>query len=191
MKILLVGNYELSDAKSMPRFGEMLRRELVARGHEVRLMRPRGVLGGLGGGAAGSFAGKWLSYIDQYVFFSMYLWTVSGGRWDAVHICDHSNAVYRPWVRGMEPSVTCHDVLAIQAAEGRFPEQRIGRTGKLLQRWIRRNLVKIKRVVCVSGKTAADLKAMGATGGGSGVGGSEDDGLQQVLGGDYGLPESG
>ena len=164
MKILLVGNYELSDAQSMPRFGEMLRRELTARGHEVRLLRPKGVLGGLGGGSAGSAVGKWLGYVDQYILFPLQLWLVSGREWNAVHICDHSNAVYRRWVRAAEPSITCHDVLAIQAAEGRFPEQTVSATGRMQQRWIKRNLLKVRRIVCVSGKTAQDLREMGATG---------------------------
>ena len=164
MKILLVGNYELGDAKSMPRFGEMLRRELEARGHVVRLLRPKGVLGKLGGGPAGGAVGKWLSYVDQYLLFPLWLCVVSAKGWDAVHICDHSNAVYGPWVRGVSPSITCHDLLAIQAAEGRFPEQRISKTGRMLQGWIKRNLLRIKRVVCVSGKTASDLRAMGAAG---------------------------
>jgi len=164
VKILLVGNYELGDAKSMPRFGEMLRRELEARGHVVRLLRPKGVLGKLGGGPAGGAVGKWLSYVDQYLLFPLWLCVVSAKGWDAVHICDHSNAVYGPWVRGVSPSITCHDLLAIQAAEGRFPEQRISKTGRMLQGWIKRNLLRIKRVVCVSGKTASDLRAMGAAG---------------------------
>jgi glycosyltransferase involved in cell wall biosynthesis len=164
VKILLVGNYELGDAKSMPRFGEMLRRELEARGHVVRLLRPKGLLGEIGGGPAGGAMGKWLSYVDQYLLFPPWLWAVSGKKWDVVHICDHSNAVYGPWVRGVAPSITCHDLLAIQAAEGRFPQQTISKTGRMLQGWIKRNLLRIKRVVCVSGKTADDLRAMGAMG---------------------------
>ena len=164
MKILLVGNYELGDAKSMPRFGEMLRRELEARGHVVRLLRPKGLLGKIGGGPAGGAVGKWLSYVDQYLLFPAWLWVVSGRGWDVVHICDHSNAVYGPWVRGVAPSITCHDLLAIQAAEGRFPQQRISKTGRMLQGWIKRSLLRIRRVVCVSGKTADDLRAMGAVG---------------------------
>jgi len=162
VKILLVGNYELGDAKSMPRFGEMLRRELEARGHVVRLLRPKGLLGKIGGGPAGGAAGKWLSYVDQYLLFPLWLWAVSRRGWDEVHICDHSNAVYRPWVRKVSPSITCHDLLAIQAAEGRFPQQKISKTGRMLQGWIKRNLLQIKRVICVSGKTADDLRAMGA-----------------------------
>jgi len=164
VKILLVGNYELGDAKSMPRFGEMLRRELEARGHVVRLLRPKGLLGKIGGGPAGGAVGKWLSYVDQYLLFPAWLWVVSGRGWDVVHICDHSNAVYGPWVRGVSPSITCHDLLAIQAAEGRFPQQRISETGRMLQGWIKRSLLRIRRVVCVSGKTADDLRAMGAVG---------------------------
>jgi glycosyltransferase involved in cell wall biosynthesis len=95
------------------------------------------------------------------VIYPLRLWASSGKRWDAVHICDQSNAVYRPWVRGHEPSITCHDLLAIQAAEGRFPEHPVGRMGKRQQRWIKKNLLRIRRIVCVSGKTAEDLRAIG------------------------------
>jgi glycosyltransferase involved in cell wall biosynthesis len=158
MRLLLVGNYELGDAKSMPRFGEMLRREMAARGHEVRLLRPKALAGRLAKGTLG----KWLGYVDQYVLFPAWLWILSG-RWGVVHICDHSNAVYANWVRGKEASVTCHDLLGIQAGEGRFPEQKVGRTGQLLQRWIKRSLLRMRRVVCVSQNTARELAAMGST----------------------------
>jgi glycosyltransferase involved in cell wall biosynthesis len=157
LKLLLVGNYELGDAKSMPRFGEMLRREMVLRGHEVLLLRPKAVFGGIASGSLG----KWLGYVDQYLIFLVRLWLKSSG-WDAVHICDHSNAVYAPWVRGVNASITCHDLLGIQAGEGRFPEQRVGSTGRMQQRWIKRNLLAIKRVVCVSANTARELAAMGS-----------------------------
>ncbi|HEX4156042.1 MAG TPA: glycosyltransferase family 1 protein [Acidobacteriaceae bacterium] len=160
MKILLIGNYELGDAKSMPRFGEMLRRELTARGHHVELLRARALVGSLATGTLG----KWLGYLDMYLLFPLRLWLRSGRRWDAVHICDHSNAVYRPWVRGRRPSITCHDLLAIHAAEGRFPRQHISRTGRLQQQWIKRNLLAIERVVCVSRTTARELEALGARG---------------------------
>ena len=157
MRLLLVGNYELGDAKSMPRFGEMMRREMAARGHEVRLLRPKAVVGRLAGGSAG----KYMGYVDQYVIFPAWLWMVSGG-WEVAHICDQSNAVYAKWVRGKDASVTCHDVLGIQAAEGRFAEQTVSATGRVQQRWIKRSLLRVKRVVCVSNKTALELRAMGS-----------------------------
>ncbi|WP_263365904.1 glycosyltransferase family 4 protein [Edaphobacter bradus] len=165
MKILLIGNYELGDARSMPRFGEMLRRELAARGHEVELLRAKAVLGGLGGGDTNSGGlSKYLSYVDMYVIFPLRVWLRSGRRWNAVHICDHSNAVYGRWVRGRKPSVTCHDLLGIQRGEGKFPQLRVGRMGRRQQQWIKRSLLAIQRVVCVSRATERDLRAMGFAG---------------------------
>lgn len=160
MRILLIGNYELGDAKSMPRFGEMLRRELSARGHTVELLRARAILGRLASGSLG----KWLGYIDMYLIFPVHVWLRSGRSWDAIHICDHSNSVYQRWVRRRRPSITCHDLLAIRAAEGQFPLQRISRSGRLQQRWIKRNLLAIPRCVCVSNATARDLQAIGYRG---------------------------
>jgi len=49
---------------------------------------------------------------------------------------------------------------AIRAARGEFPQAPTGWSGRLLQRWILSGLRGARHVLCVSGKTAGDLKAL-------------------------------
>jgi glycosyltransferase involved in cell wall biosynthesis len=68
--------------------------------------------------------------------------------------------MYLRTVRGKPSLITCHDVLAIRAARGEFPQAPTGWSGRLLQRWILSGLRGARHVLCVSGKTAGDLKAL-------------------------------
>lgn len=153
MRILLVGNYALDRQSSMLRYAEFLRSGMIERGHQVETIRPRSVFGNL---VRNSGVRKWLGYIDKYLVFPLALRSRSRG-FDLVHICDHSNAVYLPHAKGGAASVTCHDLLAIASAEGRFPQQTISFTGKMQQRWIRGHLARARSVVCVSRNTAQEF----------------------------------
>ncbi|MEJ7688792.1 MAG: glycosyltransferase family 1 protein [Variovorax sp.] len=82
-------------------------------------------------------------------------------RWaDVVHICDHSNAMYVRWVRGKPNLITCHDVIAVQAARGLVDGWNVGRSGRLFQRLISGGLGRADLVVCVSGLTRRALLAL-------------------------------
>src|SRR5262249_3843359 len=62
---------------------------------------------------------------------------------------------------GRKPKlITCHDLLAIRAARGEFPEVTPGWSGRLLQRWILSGLRNAYHVICVSEKTAEDLQQL-------------------------------
>ena len=142
----------------------LLQRELSARGYAVGIAAPKPVFGGTG--RRGALA-KWLGYLDKYLLFPWHLRKAANG-WDWVHICDHSNAVYLPYLPQDRSSITCHDLLAIEAAAGRHPVadvgRRVGWTGRVQQRWIAGHLLRAQRVVCISHSTARSLKALGATG---------------------------
>ncbi|HKO20240.1 MAG TPA: glycosyltransferase, partial [Acidobacteriaceae bacterium] len=120
----------------MSRYAEMLRRNLAARGHLVEVIRPGAVFGRR---ARKPLLRKWLAYIDKYLLFPMKLRNAVQG-FDLVHICDQSNSMYLPHVGSVPSSITCHDLLAIGSAQGKFPEQQVSASGKILQRWILRNL---------------------------------------------------
>lgn len=160
MRILLVGNYPLDRQSSMLRYAEMLRSGLMERGHIVELIQPKIVVGGL---ISKPFVSKWLGYIDKYLFFPPRLRRHARG-FDLVHVCDHSNSMYLPHLQGRPASITCHDLLAVYSALGRYPQQHISATGRLQQRWISRNLVRARNVVCVSQQTARELKKLGRSG---------------------------
>ena len=77
--------------------------------------------------------------------------------------------MYLPWLRSDRSSITCHDLLAIEAARGNIhAEQDVGRrvgfTGRAQQRWISKHLLAARRVVCISRATQRSLLAMGAKG---------------------------
>ena len=96
MRIVLLANYEPDAQQSMLRFGAMLEAGLTARGHEVRVVRPRKVFGRR---ASGGLA-KWLGYLDKYVVFPRAL-RLHAADADVVHVVDHSNALYVPRTRAM------------------------------------------------------------------------------------------
>jgi glycosyltransferase involved in cell wall biosynthesis len=154
MKILLVGNYENDAQNSMQRFAAFMMRQLTQAGHQVRILRPRAMVGRLYPSDHGF--GKWLGYIDKFGVFPFVL--RSSMKWaDVVHICDHANSFYTKHMRSVPHVVTCHDLLAIRSALGEIPQNRTGWTGRQLQRLIFKGLTEAQHVVCVSEATRKDL----------------------------------
>ena len=156
MSVALISNYRPDGQQSMLRYGEMLREALAERGYEALLLHPPTVLGRLpwpGG------MGKWVGYIDKYLFAPLWLrWKVR--RADVVHVCDHSNSMYLPWVSRKPNAITCHDLIAVFGARGRYPGVHTRGTGRVLQKWIARDLVRARYVVCDSRGTEADLREL-------------------------------
>lgn len=157
MKILLIGNTLLDGQRSMQAFAQVLHKELVARGHEVRLVHPPTVVGDLLGRGLGS---KWLGYIDKFILYPSRLRREAAWA-DVVHVCDHSNAMYVRRSLGPAVLVTCHDVIAIQAARGMVPGWKVSASGRLFQRLIGRGLGRADRICCSSDRTRDDLLALG------------------------------
>jgi glycosyltransferase involved in cell wall biosynthesis len=86
---------------------------------------------------------------------------VREARWaDVVHVTDHSNAMYVRWLEGRPNVVTCHDVIAIQAARETGGSGNVGRTGRLFQRLIAKGLGRAGLIACVSDLTRRELLAL-------------------------------
>ena len=153
MKVLLVGNYEFDGSTSMRIWAATLLRELSRVGIDVRIISPRPLFGRLRPSASG--VGKWLGYIDRFVVFPRKLRAAAAGT-DIVHICDHGCAMYAPMIGAKPVVVTCHDMIAVQAARGELPQLRSSPLGKILQRWICHGLRRAARVACVSRATFDD-----------------------------------
>jgi len=154
MKILLIGNYENNRQESMQRFVEMLRHGLIEAGCDVHRIQPEPVMGRLIPGEDG--LGKWLGYIDRFVLFSTQF--RDQVQWaDVVHICDQSNSVYVPWLKGKPNVVTCHDMMAIRSALGEIPQNPTRWSGRVFQHWILSRLRQAQRVVCVSEQTRVEF----------------------------------
>lgn len=158
MNIVLISNYKPDAQQSMLRYPEMLRRVLAERGHAVRVVHPPVVLGRLVRETRRGF-GKWIGYIDKYLLaFPWLRWKCRGA--GLVHVCDHANAMYLNYVGRQPRLITCHDLLEVRAARGEQPGRRVGIMGRRLQRWIMNSMRNAPYIVCVSRKTAEDLREL-------------------------------
>ena len=158
LRILLIGNYGRMRQQSMLRFAELMRRLYAEAGHEARLLQPAEVLGRLARNVNHGI-GKWLGYADRFVLFRGPLRRALAWA-DVVHVCDHSNAMTVPWLRGKPHLVTCHDMLAIRGAAGRIDGYRVGFGGRVLQRWILAGLRRAGHVVCDSLQTRREFQEL-------------------------------
>ncbi|CAN7316799.1 glycosyltransferase family 1 protein [Variovorax sp. LjRoot84] len=153
MKILLIGNYVPDNQTSMRAFMRVLERELSNQGCELRILTPKRWLQRV---PQTSLLWKWLGYLDKFVLFIPTLATQS--RWaDVVHICDHSNSMYVRWVKSSPTVITCHDVIAVQAARGMVQGWNVGWSGRVFQRLIASGLAKADLIACVSHMTRREL----------------------------------
>ena len=157
MKVLLVGNSLRDEQLSMLAFARVLHKELTARDLEVRLVHPPTIVGHFAG--RGRLA-KWLGYIDKFALYPGRLRRQAAWA-DVVHVCDHSNAMYVRRALRLPILVTCHDVIAIQAALGMVPGWKVSATGYLFQWLIRRGLGRSDLICCISDHTREDLLALG------------------------------
>ena len=156
MRILLVGNFKPDAQQSMQRYAGWLTQALRERGHSVTLAAPAPFFARLFRHPA---PGKYLGYIDKFLLFPPRLRRMARSA-DLVHVLDHSNSMYLSLLGRRPHLITCHDMLAVRAARGEFPSQRIGWSGRLLQRWILRGMRQAHNILCVSHKTEEDLQAL-------------------------------
>lgn len=161
MRIILIGNYSADQQQSMERFALMLESGFMEEGHGVEVWRPCILFGRMAETTA-SGLGKWLGYLDKWLLFPLVLRWRSFRKGDVFyHICDHSNAPYLAHLPRHHTSITCHDVLAIRGAfdhSDAFCQS--SRFGRILQRWILRNLAKSKRLAAVSDLTLRQLEEL-------------------------------
>jgi len=140
----------------MQRFAAMMLRGLNAAGVPTELIVPSPFLGRIQ--LAGGLVAKWLGYLDKFVFFPWQLRRKLSAGFNLIHICDHSNAMYRAHVRHHPVVVTCHDLLAVRGALGEATDCPASPTGKYLQRWIVAGLRQADAVVCASAATLRDAQ---------------------------------
>lgn len=157
MKIVLVANYPADGQPSMLRYAAFLERELKQAGHEVEVIWPRVIARRLMRSSPG--LGKWLGYVDKFLLFRIGFSSRIRGA-DIVHVCDHSNSIYLSWIKTGAKVITCHDALAMRSALDHFPQNSIGVSGKILQRWIRRSLRHADGIIYVSNKTRFDFEQL-------------------------------
>jgi glycosyltransferase involved in cell wall biosynthesis len=154
VRILLIGNYVTDQQESMQRFSALMLKGLGESGRSVQLIQPPPIIGRLRRSANG--LGKCLGYIDKLVLFPVGM-QKAVKRADIVHICDHSNALYRRFLGKKPCVVTCHDLLAVKSALGYIPNEPTRWTGRQYQQLILGSLRSCDHVVCVSEATRTDV----------------------------------
>ena len=161
-RVLLVANYAADRQPSMLRFAATLHEQLAALGVDVEVSRPPVIAGRAPNGAADGIR-KWLGYLDKFLLYPPRLrrgLSSHASRSTVVHICDHSNAMYVPWIRHVPHVVTCHDLLAVRRALGEFGGERTRWSGRRLQEMIRRGLRAASCIVSDSVATRDDVQRL-------------------------------
>jgi len=157
LKIALIANYRPDQSYSMHGYAAMLGQGLRGRGHDVETVHPPIVFGRVANDHR-PFA-KWFGYIDKYLFgISSLRRKIRRFDPDIVHVCDHSNSMYLRSAGDKPRVITCHDLIAVNTARGRYPGLSTRLTGRIQQRWIARGLVQAPHVICDSQKTASDFR---------------------------------
>lgn len=164
LTVLLIGNYEIDQQESMQRFANVLAENLPRQGVAVEVCRPTPFFGLLRPSASG--IGKWLGYLDKFLLFPVRLTRRMreckkrhGGNSDRliIHICDHSNAFYTRYLRGVGHLVTCNDMLAIRSAKAEIRQNPTRWSGRILQAMILRGLNRAHTIACISEATRRDV----------------------------------
>ena len=155
-RIALISNYQPDRSYSMLGYARMLEEGLRARGVCAEAIYPPMVFGRLPVGRGE--AAKWIRYIDKYLIAPMWLrWKTR--RAEMIHVCDHSNSMYLGCAGGRPSLITCHDLIAINSTQGKYPGMSVRSSGRVLQRWIARNLARARYVICDSYQTQSDFHA--------------------------------
>jgi glycosyltransferase involved in cell wall biosynthesis len=154
MRILLIANFAPDLQPSMSLYADWVRKTAECCGHDVTVIRPEPLFARI---SRHRSIGKYLGYLDKFIIFPPRLAKIARQH-DLIHVLDHSNSMYLRVVGRKAKLITCHDLLAIRAARGEFPAVKTGWSGRLFQRLIWSGLRTADHVICVSEKTAEDLR---------------------------------
>ncbi|MDB5138676.1 MAG: group 1 glycosyl transferase [Mucilaginibacter sp.] len=169
VKFILIGNYPPDKQESMKRFAGMINSGLIDAGFETELWCPVQFFN-VRAKHPHKGLGKWLGYIDKWLLFPIILKSrlflnKSYKKGNVVFlVCDHSNSFYLNFLPIKYTIITCHDVLAIRGALGYADAYNpASATGKILQKWIFKNLIKAHYLIAVSKFTLKQLTALNPT----------------------------
>ncbi len=149
--LVLLSHYPLNEGRSMAAYRQLLAAGAEALGYRV-ILRTAPVRFGQLAWCRGGNAAKWLGYLDQFVLFPLLLWW-DQQRWPAgtiLVVSDQALGPWVPWIRRFRHLVICHDLLALEASRGVFPQQPVGLSGRLYQQWIRWGFRQGRRFAAVS-----------------------------------------
>jgi glycosyltransferase involved in cell wall biosynthesis len=159
MKILILRHYPMTEGPSMKAFADQLVYGLMARGHSVAQLTAPTIFGRLL--HKSHPLSKWLGYIDQFVLFPPYLWFRTRFL-DRPSLTVLSDQALGPWLFSLHriPTIVhCHDLLALESAQGYQPYNKLGLTGKIYQSFIYSGFLRAPCFISVSESTRQSLEA--------------------------------
>lgn len=156
MNLVFFSHPQFLGSQSMPRFSQMLREGMEARGHRVESWAPTARFFRL---PAPRVLKKWLGYLDQYLVFPAEVRRrLKNYPSDTLFVfTDQALGPWVPIVAGRPHVIHCHDFLALRSALGEIPENSTGWTGQHYQAYIRRGFSRGRHFISVSQKTREDL----------------------------------
>ena len=156
MKIIFFAHPHFLGHQSMPRYASMLAEGMKKRGHNVQLWMPRPIFYRI---PFPEKIKKWMSYIDQYIFFPIYIRSrLRKEAQDTLFVfTDHALGPWVNLVANRPHVIHCHDFLAQLSALGEIQENKTSWTGRQYQNFIRQGYRKGKYFISVSQKTKKDL----------------------------------
>ena len=156
MNLVLLAHPLFLGLRSQDHFARMLAEAFAARGHRVTVRRP--VPRARAWAGEGRLA-KWAGYVDQYLLFPRQLRrAMRRDPPDTLYVvCDQALGPWVPLVAARPHVVHCHDLLALQSAQGDWPQNPVSITGRKYQRWIRRGFSRARHFVSISHHTRTEL----------------------------------
>lgn len=156
MDIVFFAHPAFLELRSMDSFTTMLATGMHDRGHIVQIWHPKPTFLKL---ASGRSVRKWFGYLDQFLIFpaAIKLRIRRCSKETLFVFTDQALGPWIPIVREKRHVIHCHDFLALQSANGQFPEHRTGLTGKLYQQFIRKGFANGRNFIAVSKKTSEQL----------------------------------
>lgn len=157
MRLVLLMHPSSLGSVSMPRFAGMIRRAMIARGHEVEAWASPQKFAALA--SRSPLVRKWLGYMDQFVIYPRDLKRQVNRQPDNTLfvVTDQALGMWVPQLAHRPHVIHCHDFMALKSALGKFPENPTGWTGQQYQRLIRNGFSQGKVFISVSNKTRDDL----------------------------------
>ena len=156
MHIVIFVHPDFKGSQSMPRFANMIAEGMSERKHFVEMWTTKGFFFKI---PSPPLVKKWLGYIDQFIIFPLHI-RRKIKKCPSTTLFVFADQALGPWIpllKGKPVVIHCHDFLAQRSALGEIPENTLGLTGKIYQRWIRKGYSNGENFISVSKKTKKDL----------------------------------
>ncbi|MGA9326388.1 MAG: glycosyltransferase family 1 protein [Salegentibacter sp.] len=156
MRIIIFTHPGFIGSQSMPRYAKLLSEGMRKRGHMVEVWTPQRFFHRIPFPKAWN---KWLGYLDQFIVFPMKVRSqMKKCSPNTLFVfADQALGPWVPLVHKRPHVVHCHDFLAQRSALGELRENKVGYTGRLYQKMIRRGYRKAENFISISRKTQQDL----------------------------------